>query len=71
MIRPSGATMAEIPVLAARSRYARFSTARKAAITKCCAGAALRPNQASLVMFTRKSAPLRKKSRTSFGKIAS
>jgi len=70
-IRPSGATMAEIPVLAARTRYAWFSTARKAAIARCWTGAALWPNQASLVMFTSTSAPARKNSRTSAGKIAS
>ena len=52
-------------------QVALVSIARNVAAARCCAGAALRPNQASFVMFTSTSAPARTKSRTSDGKIAS
>ncbi len=69
--RPSGATIPEMPVFAARMRYIRFSMALNTAMAKCCFGAALRPNQASFVIFTSSVAPSWTNCRTSPGKMAS
>ena len=54
----------------AAGRFATFDRARTLAIARCCSGALLAPNQASLVMLTRKSARDARR-RTSSGKIAS
>ena len=64
-------TKPEIPVFAARAIGRRFSTARKTRLANCCAEAALRSYQASLVMLTRSSAPAAAKRRTRSGKITS
>ena len=42
------------PLLVTRMSQRRFSTARTRAISRCCCGAAERPNQPSLEMLTSK-----------------
>ena len=59
------------PVLAARARLRRFSTARKTAMDKCCQGALERPYQASLVRLTSSSAPAAVWRRARSGKMLS
>ena len=56
-IFPLGSIKPEIPVLAALAMALRFSTALNTAMEKCCMGAEVCPNQASLVMVVRISAP--------------
>src|SRR6266481_7773683 len=57
VIRPSASITALIPVLAARTIGTLVSTARIAVIASNWYGAELLPYHASLVMFTRTSAP--------------
>jgi hypothetical protein len=58
-MRPTGSMKAEMPVLAARATGRPVSTARVATIRRNWNGAEEKPYQASLVMFTSTSAPLR------------
>src|SRR5438132_10772194 len=55
--RPIGSTKPEMPVFADRATAMRFSIARITRKAACWYGANDRPNQASLVMFTRNCAP--------------
>ena len=57
-MRPVGSITAVTPVLTARRRKRPFSMARKELSAACCSGSRP-PNQASLVWFTRMSAPKR------------
>src|SRR2546430_708168 len=70
-MRPSESMTAEMPVLATRTSGTRFSTARSVACARCWYGADVRPNHASLVTFTRKSAPRATKRRGGAGKMSS
>src|SRR2546422_6629130 len=56
-MRPSTSITAEMPVLATRTSGTRPSIARKVACARCWWGAEVGPYQASLVTFTRKTAP--------------
>ncbi|OGX10990.1 MAG: hypothetical protein A3K11_13400 [Nitrospirae bacterium RIFCSPLOWO2_12_FULL_63_8] len=70
-IRPDGSIRPETPVLAARAKAIRFSTARNTTIAKCWWGADEAPNQASLVIVAIRVAPSATNSRTRSGKMTS
>ena len=59
------------PVLTARTISSRCSTERKTASARCWYGSAVRPNQASLVMFTNAFGPSLATRRANDGRMSS
>ena len=61
----------DLAALVARSKYRRFSIARSRAFSRCCAAAAVSPNQASFEILTSTAGPSGTSLRTNCGKIDS